>query len=129
MLDIFIFLIIGLALPFVLWPIELFLPFPYIVEELAKFLCMAWLKKARFFWVTLFALFFSVSEGVLYLMNYFALGSLRDLPFRLTVTTLMHVTTTLIIFSAIHEKWPYRAVSLVIAMLFHFVFNSKLGFD
>jgi hypothetical protein len=138
MQNIFLFLIFGLFLPFLLWPIEYLLPFPHLIEELAKYFCLLWLKNAQFakkaivsksgvIATILFALFFSLTESVMYLLNFFALGNLELLSDRLGYTSLMHTVTTLIIFVSLDKKRIYQLLAVIAAMIVHFIFNSLIS--
>jgi RsiW-degrading membrane proteinase PrsW (M82 family) len=132
-----VLLFFGLFLPFLLWPIEYLLPFPYVIEELAKYFSLLWLKNTQFkkrsivsksgvITAILFALFFSLTESIMYLLNYFVLGNFETLPTRLVFTTLMHIVTTLIIFFSLDKNKFYQFLAVIAAMIIHFGFNSLI---
>lgn len=134
-MNIFLFIIFGFILPFLLWPIEYFLPYPHIVEELAKYGSLLWIKYAEFAGKTIFskktvlativfALFFSLTETVLYLLNYFALGDFSLIFNRLAIVTPMHILTTLVIFSSLDKGKGYQFFAVILAVIVHYVFNN-----
>ena len=123
-------LIIALALPLLLIPVEQVWPFPYLIEELAKlgliFLIFNKGKKIRkhLIWVILAGIVFTLSESVLYLMNFFTLGSMSNFLARLLLTGGLHVGTMVLmyLFATKSRKWLFLALPL--AMLIHYFFNQ-----
>jgi hypothetical protein len=133
----FIFLISGLALPILLWPIEFILPYPHIIEELAKYLSLLLLKKnqskkdwsknkTNFKLALLFGLFFTLSESVLYMMNFFILWQIDLLPIRLLLTGLLHITTVLILFASLNKKVIWQITALLIVICIHYIYNYSV---
>ena len=131
------FLVLGLALPILLWPIEYVLPLPHLVEEIAKLLGLILLGnnqlglKPRKNKVTLkstliFALAFTVSESMLYMMNFFILGQLYLLPKRLLLTGLLHTATMLILFFGLNKNIIWKMLTLIMAICLHYVYNECL---
>ena len=122
-------LIIALALPLLLIPVEQVWPFPYLIEELVKlglvFLIFNKGKKIRkpLIWVILAGIVFTLSESVLYLMNFFTLGSMSNFLARLLLTGGLHVGTMVLmyLFAAKSRKWLFLALPL--AILVHYFFS------
>lgn len=132
MINNFLFIIIGLALPILLLPIEYFLPFPHFVEEIAKLTVLLLLgiqlkNKVTFINALLFAIAFTVSESMLYMMNFFILGQLYLLPKRLFVTGLLHIGTVLLLFTSLHKNLAWKIFVLIIAICIHYVYNESIA--
>ena len=109
--------LLALAAPFVLWPIELLLPYPYVIEELVKGI-LVWLNP-KFGSAVAIGLAFAFSETVLYIFNLN--------PYRLLATTALHVTTTLVIYSAVHKHKKLLIAGVILASLIHFLYNLTVG--
>lgn len=122
----------ALILPFLLWPIELFLPYPHIIEEIAKGLIIFFVIKGKgsfskkLFLSVLVGLLFTASESVLYLFNIYALGNLSTLLSRFLLTGSLHVITSLAIFlSAVKEK-RLIILGVIAAIIIHYYFNLNV---
>ena len=123
----------ALIAPFLVWPIEFLLPYPHIVEEIAKgFLIYLVLdiKKTSDKILTALAvgLLFSFSETVLYLFNIFAVGDLSILFKRMAYTIPLHLITVLIIlFPALKDK-RLLVVGIILAGVLHYLYNKYLAY-
>ena len=137
MLNKFLFLIVGLASPLLLWPIEFLLPFPHIIEELLKFFGLLWLSKTEFetkpifskkglILGFLFATLFTFTESVLYIMNLSLLNQFHLFPKRLLYTGLLHVTTTLLILIGIQRNWYVKVLTIALAISIHYLYNNLI---
>jgi len=100
------------VLPFGLWFIEQVLPFPAVVEELAKALVVYRVAG----WKPAFGLglVFGFSETVLFTLNTF------DLWQRLLLTVPMHGLTAAVMVR-------FGKPGLVLAILIHYLFNLKIA--
>ena len=100
------------VLPFILWFIEQVLPFPVVVEELAKALVVyrviGWKRAFGL------GLVFGFSEAILYTLNTF------DLWPRLLLTVPMHGVTAAVMVA-------FGKPGLVLAILIHWLFNLKIA--
>lgn len=118
--------------PFLVWPVEIIFPYPYVVEELVKgFLVLFILKSSdktiKIRLTILAGLFFAFSESVMYMSNIFLVGTLWTFIERLLLTIPLHVITMLIIlFSGIRKKM-FLPLGLIAAMLLHYCFNLIVG--
>lgn len=125
--------LIAAIAPFILWPIELFLPFPYIIEEIAKGLLVFFAmelpgRAIQVKIVLVSAVIFTFSETVLHVFNISLVGDLSTLLTRFILTAILHSLTMLIILiSAIKTKWLIVA-GVVIAMIIHYLYNLNLGY-
>lgn len=122
----------SLILPFILWPIEQVLPYPYIIEEIAKgslvYLILGNPRKAsRIKMAIAVGALYAFSESVLYLFNIFAVGSLSTLFQRLAITVPLHIITTLVIlFPALKDK-RLIVVGVILAGIIHYLFNFEIA--
>ena len=113
--------------PFILWPIEIILPYPYIVEEISKAILIFFLlnlpHREKILGTIMIGFLFSFSETVLYLFNVFSVGSLQTLLLRFIFTTPMHILTSLIILSSALINKNLIILGIIIAALVHYIFN------
>lgn len=118
--------------PFFLWPIELILPFPFIIEEIAKLilifpvLLLQSLSK-KIILAVLIGLMFSLSETVLYLSNLLLIGDITTLFQRILVTTPLHIITTLVILISGLKHKTNLILGITIASGIHYIFNIIIG--
>jgi hypothetical protein len=93
-------LVAALAGPFVLWPIELLLPWPVWIEEVYKGWLIWLVLRSRpqngIFWVIVAGLGFGMSETMLYLVNFMQSGDLSGWGLRLITTVPMHALTMVV---------------------------------
>lgn len=121
-------LIAALA-PFILWPIEIFFPYPHIVEELAKALLILLLLKStnnrqKIYGAILVGFLFGLSENLLYL---FSPGTTQTHLLRFIVTMPLHIATTLTILipALVHKRLIF--LGIIIAIFIHYLFNIKVN--
>lgn len=124
--------LLALVSPLFLWPVELLLPFPYILEEIVKALLIypiahSDLKYTDKVKVTIIlAVLFSLTESVMYLTNIFQAGTISTFILRLFVTTTLHVATSLIILvPSIRTKYGI-ILGLLGAIVIHYLFNEVI---
>lgn len=114
---------------FFLWLVELFLPYPWLIEEFFKFFLVAYAVKGTgsrpgLSLVIFTGLAFSVSEALFYLFNYLPEGSLMPLLVRLALTVPMHTLTFVILYLGLRKGTAFGLAALVISMGLHYWFNS-----
>jgi hypothetical protein len=123
----------ALFLPAFIWPIELILPYPYLVEEIAKGLLIFWIISSdetttlKLKIVVAVGVLFSFSELVLYLFNIYLVGDLSTIFVRLALTTFLHVVTSLIIFIPGIKDRRLMVLGLILAVVIHYLFNYYIG--
>ncbi len=120
--------LLALIAPFVVWPIELILPYPYIIEELAKAILVFTLlnlpeRLTKIKLAILIGILFAFSESVLYLFNIQLVGNIQTYFIRLLVTIPLHVVTTLIILLPALKNKKFIIVGVLFASLIHYFFN------
>ena len=93
----------SLFAPLLLWPIELYLPLPYLLEEIAKLLIVRFsvenIDNIKSVVKTYFAagILFSLSETVLYIINYNLFGVQQYLLIRFISSGILHSFTFILI--------------------------------
>jgi len=122
-------LLLSLAGPLFLMPVEKILPYPYLVEEAVKLAVVCLILKAKpsknaFWFLVIFAgLLFSFSETIFYLTNIFTLGKFGLFPQRLVLTSFLHSGTTfLIAFFGKKGGW-WWVTGFLGAVLIHGIYN------
>jgi hypothetical protein len=121
-----ILIILCLFAPFPLWLLEAALPYPHIIEELFKFFIVKYSPKNNTWFLPLIlGLIFSLSETVLYLINFFALNNFSNLPLRLVTTTTLH--TGLFFIQYYSRNSHYRYLTLILAIILHFLYNQAVA--
>ncbi|OGM17961.1 hypothetical protein A2V61_00290 [Candidatus Woesebacteria bacterium RBG_19FT_COMBO_47_8] len=122
----------SLFLPFLVWPVEYFFPYPFIVEEIAKgvliyFVATSREKIDKIKMVAAIGVLFAFSETVLYLFNIYLVGNISTLLQRLMLTTSLHVITSLIIYLPAIRNKKYIVLGVVLAGVLHYFFNFYIG--
>lgn len=106
----------AVAAPFLAWPVELLLPYPYLVEELLKAALVYW-GRPRLHTALLSGTLFAFSEAVFYLFN-------SPLAFsRLAFTIPLHAGTFALLAFSRRRLFP---LGLLTAILIHWVYNYYL---
>jgi len=117
--------------PFALWPIELFLPYPYIIEELVMvLLVLPALETNRIYQIKnaiIIGILFSISEGVLYMPNIFLVGDINTFFVRMLLTTSLHVLTPLIIVVSTFIGKRFIVGGFILAAAIHYFFNLTVS--
>ena len=127
-------LLLALASPFLLLPIEKLLPYPHFIEEAVKLVIVIMMIKTEtqikenlWVWVFTAGFLFAVSESILYLMNIFALGNLMLFPQRLAMTGGLHTSTMMFMYFLGRKNYWGLTVGFVGAVLIHYFFNLWMG--
>lgn len=116
--------LLALAAPFLLWPVELYLPYPYVLEELVK-AGLVWLvirdkhHQPQLLIAIAIGAAFAFSESVLYIFNFN--------PWRVVLAPLLHITTTLIIYFSYRINRKLLFLGVLLAGLVHFLYNAGIG--
>jgi hypothetical protein len=120
--------IVAAAGVFLLWPVEMVVPLPFMVEELFK----GWLvwkgtaggKFPQLQIVLLSGAMFALSELMLYVINAILVADLSALLYRLVLTVPMHVLTVIWLYWTLRRHKILFGVGLIVAMLMHWGFNQ-----
>jgi hypothetical protein len=126
--------LVALIAPFLVFIIEQPLPYPYIVEELAKavfaYLILSedslGMKKIGF--AALIALLFSLSETVLYLFNLYVSNTVTVVFQRLIFTSSMHAVTLVIMVTVGMVNKKYLPLGILLGVIIHYSYNRLLGY-
>jgi hypothetical protein len=127
----FILPLFALIAPFVLWPIEYYLPYPFVFEEIAKGILVYFVIsdksiKNKVTAVIIATLLFSVSESFLYLINIYQLGNISTLFTRFILTAPMHIITSLVILFIANKDKRLIPLAVVITGVIHLFFNATI---
>lgn len=115
--------VLCLFAPFPLLLVETIFPWPFLVEEFFKFFIVKKLPtKNNYLYPLTLGLIFSFSESILYLSNFFSLGSFALLPLRLILTTLLHSFLFLLLYQ-FRSSRPLSYLSLLLAIIIHYFYN------
>lgn len=120
--------LIAAITPFILWPIEIFFPYPHIIEELAKALLIFFLLETndvrkKIYGALMVGFLFAFSENVLYMLNIFSSGNPQTLILRFVLTMPMHIITAVVILiTALLDK-RLIFLGIILAGLIHYFFN------
>jgi hypothetical protein len=114
--------------PFLAWPVEMILPYPWLVEELIKGV-LVWKvitsadpADAAKLAISIGVLF-GGSELLLFVVNAILAGSFGPLVGRLLLTIPMHVLTAFLVYWFGRKGTFGFGIGLAIAMAVHFSFN------
>jgi hypothetical protein len=122
-------LVLSLALPLLLWPIEQFFPYPHLVEEMAKSLIAIFLANDRqitaksIIWPIICGFLFALSETMFYLLNFIKLGHFSDLFKRILLTGCLHIGTLLLVYLGAKKNYFFLLLSFFTAVFIHYTFN------
>jgi RsiW-degrading membrane proteinase PrsW (M82 family) len=119
----------SLILPFILWPIEYIFPYPFLIEEVAKYLVVLYIlqivKDDRLKVKVAIAsgVFFALSETVIYIFNIQLVGSVETIILRLVLTIPLHVLTYLLILIPGMKDSRLAILGVIVAIILHYLFN------
>lgn len=130
-IKILILILASVLLPFVLIIIEkTWLPYPAIVEEIAKALVIFFLilnlpgVKYKIAAGLLFGFLLGLSENIFYLTNFIESGDLTVFWQKFLLTIPMHIITVLVmVFAGSAKKW-FLIFGLAGAIVLHALFNE-----
>lgn len=124
----FLIPLVAAIAPFLVWPIETLLPYPYIVEEVLKaglilFVIDIHSKSLQVKLATSAGALFAFSETILFIFNLSLKGDISTLLSRLLLTTLLHAGTFLIILIPTFKNRWLIIPGLGAAIIIHYFFN------
>ncbi len=120
--------LMALMAPFLVWPIEFFLPYPHIIEELVKAMFALFIikepnKSKQILLALIVGTLFALSETVFYFFNFFQLASPLSLIFRFLLTSTLHSLTIVIIILSTFINKKLIFFGLLFAILVHYLYN------
>lgn len=117
--------------PMLLWLVELYAPYPFIVEEVFKGIIVYLILKEKAAHqeklVIISALLFSISENFLYIFNFSMVGNINIFLLRLVLTTFMHTATFLIIYQAGRRNIAWLPIGVILGGLVHYFYNELIS--
>jgi RsiW-degrading membrane proteinase PrsW (M82 family) len=119
----------AVILPFIVWPIEIFLPYPYLIEEIAKGILIYFISQnkikysKRVFLALSVGILFTLSESILYLFNIYYSRNLSLFFERLLFTGILHTLTSFVIFFSIRKQKYFLVLGILIAIIIHYLYN------
>lgn len=126
--------LMALMAPFLVWGVEQFLPFPYLVEEAIKAIFAYVIisripdKTRQILFAVFLAVLFSLSETVLYLFNLFQSNTVSVLFLRLILTTSMHTVTIAIMVLCSFVNKKLFSLGIILAVIVHYFYNLLVVF-
>lgn len=127
-------LLIALASPIILLPIEHIFNYPYIIEELVKFVAVILIlssqknvRNGSWIFVILIGVLFTISESILYFVNFLLDGTFSLLFTRLILTGVLHSSTCLLMYLFGRKSWWMLIIGFVISILIHYYFNQVIS--
>lgn len=108
--------------PFLVWPIEYFLPYPYIIEELFKCV-VVWFGEKNAKTYIYAGLAFAFTETVLYSIGINAFGRISYIAVRLITSGILHTVTFLIIYFSAKKDKRFISTGFLTAALIHYLYN------
>lgn len=126
---IFLVFILAFIAPLILIPLEKILPYPHVVEEVAKAILIILIlqlssQKLQFKTSVLFGLIFATSENMFYLANFITNNLTEIFLQRVLLTTTLHVLTTIIIFLPSQKRKELIIPATILAIFTHFLYNK-----
>lgn len=128
---ILLLLLVALSAPFFLLPLERWLNYDIIVEEVGKLLILLiasyFILNKSVFLVSaiIFGLFFAWMENILYLNNFFLAGATSGFWERCLLTSFLHTATAIIVAGIICKRRYLFPVALFLNIILHYAFNSS----
>lgn len=120
--------LMALMAPFLVFPIEFYLPYPHVVEEIPKAILVYFLlevsnKKQSLKIAIILGVLFSVSETILYTFNFFMLTSLGPLIKRLILTSILHSLTIVVMLLIGMRNKKLLPFGLLLGIFIHYLYN------
>ncbi len=124
----FLIPLVAAIAPFLIWPIEIFFPYPHVIEEMTKALLIFFLLKStdnrqKIYGAILVGFLFAFSENVLYMLNIFSAGNPQELILRFVLTMPMHIVTSVVILSLSLIDKRLIFLGIILAGFIHYFFN------
>lgn len=109
--------------PFLVWPLEYFFSYPYIIEELFKAVLIFLLPQKNWKVFVYSGIAFALTETVLYSININNYGSIGLMFTRFILTSVLHSFTFLIIYWFNRIDRRLIIVGFIVSVLIHYLYN------
>ncbi|MFA6253300.1 MAG: PrsW family glutamic-type intramembrane protease [Patescibacteria group bacterium] len=127
--------LIGLLLPLLLLFVEkILLPYPALIEEVAKGLVVVYMVLKfgqggqRVWGALVFVLVFAMSENIFYFLNFAQQNSVSLYLWRFFWPTLMHLLTVYFMLLLAWRDRRWIIIAMIITMAIHFFYNNYFVF-
>lgn len=124
----YLVVLIAVLGPFLVWPIELLLPYPYIVEELFKFILVYFFAKKSAKPFIYAGIAFALTETVFYSLNINTFGNINLFFVRFMLTSILHSITFLTIYYSWNFNKKLITVGFILAAFIHFLYNIYIPY-
>ena len=114
-----VFALIG---PFLLWPVELIIPLPFVFEELYK-AGVVYFSDKKFITILLAGFLFTITESVFYSFDIFESGRVYLFFLRILITGILHTGTMIINWKTLAISKNLYYLGILLTMIVHYVFN------
>lgn len=126
---IFFVCLAALILPLILIPIEIIIPYPYVIEEITKaVLILIILKNSKhqnqLGLTIIMAFLFALSENIFYSTDFIIDGIIYNFWQRFFLTTSLHSFTAVIILLPSQKKLKLIVPATMLAMVIHYFYNQ-----
>jgi len=121
------YLLLLTIAPFLLVPIEIVFPYPFLIETLVKLIAVLGLLKSKDKKISLPILggfLFASTETVLYTNNIIAVGKPYVFIQRLFLTGGMHILTIMLIYLGFKKNKIWGILGLILAIGIHYFYNK-----
>jgi len=119
------YLIFLAIAPFLLIPIEILFPYPFLVEELIKLIAvLGLLKNKKISLPILGGFLFASTETILYTGNIIVVGKPYLFIERFFLTGGMHVVTIMLIYLGFKKNKIWGILGLILAIGIHYFYNK-----
>lgn len=119
-------LLLAIA-PFLLIPIEMIFPYPFLIEEIVKLIAVLGLlrgKDKKIILPILGGFLFTLTETVLYTDNIIAVGKPYIFIERIFLTGGMHILTIMLIYLGFKKNKIWGILGLILAIGIHYFYNK-----
>ena len=120
------------ALPFLLFPVEVLFPFPFIVEEVAKLLIVVFVIKSTSKFdsglktIAASSIMLTLSESFFYFPNIYMVGNVATIFKRIALAGTMHTVTFLLLYVMIRKSKYLAPIALLMASIIHYLYNTNI---
>lgn len=121
------YLVLLAIAPFLLIPVEIIFPYPFLIEELVKLIAVLGLLKNKNKKISLPILggfLFASTETILYAGNIIVVGKPYIFIERLFLTGGMHILTIILLYFGFKKNKIWGILGLVLAILVHYFYNK-----
>lgn len=112
---------------FPIWLLEQVIPYPYLIEELTKSLFIANTEASKnnpYKYAIISGFAYGLSETILYQIINIQRNYYQDILNRIAFVIPMHILTYIVLFAGFKRNILYKLLSILVAILIHYSFNT-----